>query len=267
MAQERGGRFGQRSPAPDDLNVVQKIAPVAHIGGDGFAGVQDAAAAKGDHQVAMFLPGQGRSAADGFQIRFAGNGKNRRADAGLLQPLQQRGGAAGVPASRDQGMTPQIPGQAPGLVHRLRSEDDALRGGKFKSHVGRNVPCACRAGKFASDYALPPRGGKLMVWKTSLMRSDMKYDEPVQKGLPGGSLARQHDRGDAAPICQAGGGRWVAAGVGSTEGLERGCARRMPTRALGAAPGEKVSAIGLGGCTSARAPDRAGKHPPHPHRH
>ena len=97
----------------------------------------DAAAAKADHQVAMFPPGQGGAAADGFQIRFAGDGKNGRGDAGLPQALQQRGGAAGVGCRPRRGHGgPQLRGQAGGLVHRLRPEEDALGGGKFKSHGG-----------------------------------------------------------------------------------------------------------------------------------
>ena len=88
--QERRGRFGQRLAATDDFDVVKQIAVVGHHGGDGLAGVQHAAAAKADDQIAILPASQGRAAADGFQIGFAGHGKNRRADAGLPQPLQQR---------------------------------------------------------------------------------------------------------------------------------------------------------------------------------
>ncbi len=84
-----------------------------------------------------------------------------------------------------------------------------------------------------------------MVWKTSLMRSDMKYHEPVQKGLPGGFFARQQDgvtRREFVKLAVAGG---VAAGVGSTA-WSAAAPGAIPTRALGRT-GEKVSAIGLGG--------------------
>jgi hypothetical protein len=48
--------------------------------------------------------------------------------------LQQRGRAARVRSSNHEGVTAQFRGQAAGLVDRPRSENDALGGGKLKSH-------------------------------------------------------------------------------------------------------------------------------------
>ena len=54
---DAGGRvFRQRLALADDFKIVHEIAAVGEQGGDGFAGVDDAAPAQSHHKVAPLLP-------------------------------------------------------------------------------------------------------------------------------------------------------------------------------------------------------------------
>ena len=72
---ERGGRSGQWPRATDDFQIIEDIAVVGHQRGDGFAGIDGAAAAKANDQSASLSLGQLGAANDGGDGRFAGHGK------------------------------------------------------------------------------------------------------------------------------------------------------------------------------------------------
>ena len=153
------GRFGQLAAATDDFEVVQKIPLIRHHAGDGFAGIQDAPAAKADHQAATLLSRQRRAAPNCVQIRFAGHGEHSRADAGLPQRLEQWRGAAGVASRHHERRAAQLPGHAASLTHSVSAKDDASSRGEFKLHNWPRMPRTRQKDKRKTPAAGSPRSG------------------------------------------------------------------------------------------------------------
>jgi hypothetical protein len=73
----RDGRARDRLPAPDQLDVVERVAAVAEQHGDGLAEVDDAAAADGQDQVRSVLTGSPRRRASDVYAGLAGHREHR----------------------------------------------------------------------------------------------------------------------------------------------------------------------------------------------
>lgn len=132
--QHRGRRPRQSFAAADDFEVIQHVTVVGEHGGDGFARIQGAAAAKADYQIASLPPGQGNSPPDHFQIRLALDCKGNGPHLNLAQGVQQPFGPFRVATCRDQSAASEFCGQRTGLTDCARAKNDAVGGGKFKTH-------------------------------------------------------------------------------------------------------------------------------------
>ena len=117
---KRRGRFGQRFAAADHFQVVEQLARVGEHRGNGFAGVQRAAAAEADDQAAVLLLGQRDALLHGLKLRFAGNREGDGAEPVLAQQSEQRLSPPGVGARDHQGAGRKLPGERAHLAQGAR---------------------------------------------------------------------------------------------------------------------------------------------------
>ena len=121
-------------PSADDLDVIQRVAAVGEQRRDRLSGIEHAAAAEADDQIALHLAGP-LSAGPGYiHRRFAGNGKSHGDNTLRVQPLSQRRATLDI-ATGDQ----QCPASQRGcgwsnLGHAAWPEEDTGRCGELKTH-------------------------------------------------------------------------------------------------------------------------------------
>jgi hypothetical protein len=145
---ERRGRFCKRLATTDDFKVIEKFAAIGKQGGDSLAGVDGAATAKGNYEVATFARGRCETVADGLNFRLASHWKDDVIHAMLAQKFEQRSGAKGVASSDDQGAPAEFGGERAGIADGTPTEDNAIGGGEFKAHIGDDIHvCENRRGQ------------------------------------------------------------------------------------------------------------------------
>ena len=129
------GRPGQRLAAADDLEVIQRLALVGQQRGDRFAGVDGAAAAETDDEIAALATGQLAAKPDGLGGRLAASPQMSRSQHGALpgRPAADRRRPAG--AGHHQGALPETGGQCARLVEGAGTEDDPRCGRKLEAHA------------------------------------------------------------------------------------------------------------------------------------
>lgn len=131
------GRSRKRAAATDDFDVIEQVAVVGQHGGDGFAGVDGAAAAEANHQIAGFFAGKVCAVADGVEFGFAGDAEDGGGEAMFVQEREQRLGAAAIAAGRNESVASEITSQGAGFAKDPGAEDDAGGSGEFEAHGGR----------------------------------------------------------------------------------------------------------------------------------
>jgi hypothetical protein len=136
---ERSGWFCERPAAADDFKMIKNIAAVGKQGGDGLAGVNGAAAAEGDDEVAMFACGEDEAVLNGLDFRFAVCRKDDGIHAMFAQKFKQGAGAKGVASSDDERAAAEFGGERADIVDDARTEDDAIGGGEFEAHIGDGI--------------------------------------------------------------------------------------------------------------------------------
>jgi hypothetical protein len=72
---ERRGKLGQSAASTDDFKVIEQLAVVGQHGSDGFGGINRAAAAKGDDEVALRGASRGDALVHYLNRRLARDGK------------------------------------------------------------------------------------------------------------------------------------------------------------------------------------------------
>ena len=105
-----------------------------YLGGNGFAGVQHAAAADTDDPIAAFISCTRDTVADGLNFRFAGNGEGCGVNTVLAQELKQRFSPLNVLAGYDQRAFARALDCGPGPAQGSRAEDDSSCRREFKLH-------------------------------------------------------------------------------------------------------------------------------------
>ncbi len=158
---ERGGGFGERPAAANDLEMVEQVAAVGEHGGDGLAGVERAAAAEGDDEIAMFARSQRDAVPDGLNLRLAGGREDDAVHALFTQQREQRPGAEGVASDDDERAPAESGGEWSGVAEDAGAENDAIGGGKFKPHGRRGYQ---EAEQSASAFAA--RAAAIFSWPT-----------------------------------------------------------------------------------------------------
>ena len=133
------GRFCKRLAAADDFKMIKNIAVVGEQSGDGLAGVDGAATAKGDDQVATFAHGQSKTVPDGLNFRLASRREYDAVHAVFAQEFKQWSSAKRVASSYDQRTPAEFGGERAGFVDGARTEDDAIGGGEFKAHAADDI--------------------------------------------------------------------------------------------------------------------------------
>ncbi len=136
---ERRGRFCERPAAPDDLKIIEKFAAVGKQGGNGLAGVNGAAAAEGDDEVAAFTRCQCQTVANGLDFRLAACGEDDGVHLLFAQKFEQRLGAKRVMSGDDQSAPAKFGGERAGIADSAGAEDDAIGRRKFKAHIGDGI--------------------------------------------------------------------------------------------------------------------------------
>jgi hypothetical protein len=136
---KRRGGFCKRLAATDDFKMIKNIAAVGEQGGDGLAGIDGAATAKSDDQIATFSHGQGEAVPDGLNFRLASRREDDAINGVFAQEFEQRSGAKRAASGDDQRATAEFGGERSGLADRAWTENDAIGGCKFKTHAGDDI--------------------------------------------------------------------------------------------------------------------------------
>ena len=124
----------QRLPAADHLQVVERVAGVGQHGGQRLAGVDGAAAAHGDHQVAALRARVFVSAADHFDGRLAGHRQRQAGDPGGFQAGHERHREFRRHARHHQRAAAHGGGGRGHLPHFALAEENARRSREFELH-------------------------------------------------------------------------------------------------------------------------------------
>ena len=119
--------------------MIENVTTVGEQGGDGLAGVDGAAAAEGDDEVAAFARGQGHAIEDGLNFRLSRSREDDAIHAILAEKFEQRSGAKGIASGDDQGTPPKFGGKRAGFADSAGAEDDAVGSGEFKAHAGDGI--------------------------------------------------------------------------------------------------------------------------------
>src|SRR5438876_941943 len=93
---DRHGRVGQRPGATDEFEIIKNFASICRQGGDGFGGVDRAAAAEADDEVAFLAASELNTTFDVFDRWFSGDREHPPGDSLLSEQAIQNG----RPASR-----------------------------------------------------------------------------------------------------------------------------------------------------------------------
>ena len=156
------GRARDRLAAPDQLDVVERVAAVAEQHGDGLAEVDDAAAADGHDQVRAVLTGRRRRRASDVDRGLAGHREHR---GGHAQPvdeacvprrLRPRAHQARVSQGRPGSRAVRRPGRPP----RSRGRPWRTRTGARRAHAG-GVAHRSAVGNTAENF-VDVRGSAIM---------------------------------------------------------------------------------------------------------
>ncbi len=131
---DRHGRVGQRLGATDDFEIIKNFASVRRQGGDGLGGVNRAAAAEADDEVASFAASEFDSAFDVFDLWLTGDRERPPGDSLLSEQAIQSGRPAGGTACQNQGPTPEVLRNRPDLAKGARPENDSGGSSEFKAH-------------------------------------------------------------------------------------------------------------------------------------
>lgn len=157
-ARPRGGRDGdeghgrthERLPFADNLQVIQRIAAVGEERGDGFAGIDGAAAAEGDDHAAAGVARQPDAFAHQIDGRLGGG-----FEPGAGKTGDRRGALARAP--RDHQRAPaELLHRGRHFAHHSGPEQDAAGGGEFEAHHQPSSP-----GKTFENFT-PARGSAIM---------------------------------------------------------------------------------------------------------
>src|ERR1035437_5895077 len=188
----RGGGDGERPAQADHFEIIQRVAGIGEQGGDGFAGVERAAAAEGDDEIAI-----ARGGADEVERGLAGDDEEDGRYVGGFEGLAEWGGAVGRRSGDEEGAAAHGCGGGGDLAQRSLAEEDAGGGGEFKWWHGvsrrsarsqdtmppcpepqsrsslrrANAPCYwacyCRRTPCARSCALSSSAPPMVFWKVS----------------------------------------------------------------------------------------------------
>ena len=127
--------------ATDDFEVIEHIPIVRQHGGDGFTGVNDAATADADDEIAILFFGEGRALFNGGDFRLPHDGECCRTDAVRRKVRQQFFRALRTTSRHHQRATANVFRIRPNLSNCPRAKNDRFGGGEFKLHkmVGGNT--------------------------------------------------------------------------------------------------------------------------------
>jgi hypothetical protein len=131
--ERHAGREQRLTPA-HQLQVIQDLSRVGEQARHGLPGVDHAAPALGDHQVAALAAGDTGGLVHQMGGGFPAHVEDHRAHAGVTQPLRQRlAPAVGAPQDHE-GPTAEVPGQGGDLPGLAATEEDASGGGELECH-------------------------------------------------------------------------------------------------------------------------------------
>ena len=179
-----GGRHGdkgqrrdrQRAPFSHHFQKIQRLAAVGGDDGNRLSGVDRAAAAHGNHDIATSLAHAPRAVANQIDRRLAGNGQALRRER-RDQPRRALAGCAGDHQRAHAEAAHQL-GQRGG---RALAEDDAGCGGKFEAHgfsLQRREKRRCTSrSRAARPSSAPPRRA---TWRSA--RSVYARSPPPHRG-------------------------------------------------------------------------------------
>ncbi len=128
--------------AADDFEVVVKIAGVGEERGDGFGGIEGAAAAETDDEIAGVGAGVSDGAGDVVGRRFVGDRNGGGGELSGGEEVKEGLGAGRIAAGDDEGAVAEFARERADLFQGAGAEDDPGGGGEFEGHY--QVPAGWR---------------------------------------------------------------------------------------------------------------------------
>src|SRR6185437_7095138 len=150
----------QRPATADDFQIVEHISVIRHQRGYGFAGINRAATAEADDEVAPLFFGAPDSANNRIDGRFSFDREHRREETRRLQHVEEKLRAINAPAGHDERAHPERSGNGTDLPQRARAKDDPGCGRKLKTrgwiHFREAAAAICaRMPRTSGEFAVP----------------------------------------------------------------------------------------------------------------
>ena len=116
----------------DDFEVIEQLAVVGHHGGDGFPGINGAAAAETDDEIALRRARECDALRDGVEHWLACDRKEDIGDAVLVEKVNQRCRASRRTPRDDQRASTEVARNCADLRKRAGAEDDPCDGSELE---------------------------------------------------------------------------------------------------------------------------------------